>query len=243
MTTDVQPKIVIYAAIKGSNAQLIERVSRLGYLDGTVIDLTYGKGNWWKRWKPADLWTNDLDPNTSAQMHFDFTALPLQSDSFDTACFDPAYVSPGGRETSGISTMWDAYGMGTTASSPRATFEYNDRGFAEAIRIVRPGGFVLYKSQDYISSGKLQPVTHWIIEAATGAKANAIEQLERLEALRERNTVTDDEFAALKHQVINGHGVEYFDRIEHLSGARPQPADRRQVHARRNFSTLLIFKV
>lgn len=38
-------------------------------------------------------------------------------------------------------------------------------------------------------------------------------------------------------------GCELVDRLEHLAGVRPQPPGRRQVHARRNVSTLLVFRV
>ena len=37
-------------------------------------------------------------------------------------------------------------------------------------------------------------------------------------------------------------GMELVDRLEHLSGVRPQPGGRRQVHARRNFSTMLVLR-
>ena len=37
-------------------------------------------------------------------------------------------------------------------------------------------------------------------------------------------------------------GLTLEDRLEHISGIRPQPPGRRQVHARRNLSTLLIFR-
>lgn len=37
-------------------------------------------------------------------------------------------------------------------------------------------------------------------------------------------------------------GCELVDRLEHLAGVRPQPPGRRQVHARRNLSTLLVLR-
>lgn len=36
--------------------------------------------------------------------------------------------------------------------------------------------------------------------------------------------------------------LEMLDRLEHVSGIRPQPPGRRQVHARRNLSTLLVLR-
>lgn len=37
-------------------------------------------------------------------------------------------------------------------------------------------------------------------------------------------------------------GFECVDRLEHLSGTGPQPRGRRQMHARRNLSTLLVLR-
>lgn len=37
-------------------------------------------------------------------------------------------------------------------------------------------------------------------------------------------------------------GLELFDRLEHVGHVRPQPGGRRQVHARRNLSTCLVFR-
>lgn len=38
-------------------------------------------------------------------------------------------------------------------------------------------------------------------------------------------------------------GMETVERFEHVGAPGMQPAGRRQVHARRNLSTLLVFKV
>lgn len=37
-------------------------------------------------------------------------------------------------------------------------------------------------------------------------------------------------------------GLNYYDRLEHYGCVRAQPSGRRQVHARRNLSTLLVFR-
>lgn len=38
-------------------------------------------------------------------------------------------------------------------------------------------------------------------------------------------------------------GLRLVDRLEYLTSPRPQPSGRRQVHARRNLSTLLVWEV
>jgi len=45
-----------------SNAHLILDVHRLGYLrdDDRVVDVTYGRGTFWKLWRPGTLDTHDF---------------------------------------------------------------------------------------------------------------------------------------------------------------------------------------
>lgn len=192
-----------------TNADLVDACWKLGYVHGRTLDPTYGLGNWWLTGQAAvdsGSVACDLDPEKAGNVRADFRELPFADDSFDTVVFDPPYVSPGGRKTTGLPEFWARYGMGATAKSPELLFEYNSAGFRECIRVAKRGTHVLYKSQDYISSGKLKPVTHWIINDA------------------------------------DYYGMEYVDRLEHIGEGRPQPKGRRQVHARRNLSTLLVFR-
>lgn len=197
---------VLAATAWPTNAALIADCARLGYLtcEGLTLDPTYGKGNWWTLWRPERLVAHDLDRRKGDGV--DFRALPEADDTFDHVAFDPPYVSPGGRDTSTIKEMHDAFGMAETPKSPLALWIDNTRGFVEVVRVTKPGGTILYKSQDYVSSGNLQAVTHWILDDA----------LDR--------------------------GLKLVDRLEHVSGVRPQPPGRRQVHARRNLSTLFVFR-
>ena len=69
-------------------------------------------------------------------------------------------------------------------------------------------GLILVKVQDYISSGKFFPGTHYTLTQALNL------------------------------------GCEIVDRFERTQPhPRPQPPGRRQVHARRNLSTLFVLRV
>jgi hypothetical protein len=109
--------VVLAATRWRTNADLIADCARLGYLDGHVLDPTYGKGNWWTKWRPEKFTTHDLDPTKGDGV--DFRALPEPDGTFDSVAFDPGYVSPGGRETSTIKEMHAAYGMADTPRNPR----------------------------------------------------------------------------------------------------------------------------
>lgn len=194
-----------------SNAHLIEDVARL-YLraDLPTLDATYGRGVWWQRWRPDVLVANDL--HTAATVRADFRCLPFASGAFAQIAYDPPYVSIGGRKGSSMAELHDRFGLITAPTSPAGLQGVIDAGLAEVCRVLAPGGVLLVKCQDYISSGRLWPGTHLTLTCALGL------------------------------------GLELVDRFEHVAGVRPQPtvnpdgSPRRQVHARRNLSTLFVLR-
>jgi hypothetical protein len=138
-----------------TNADMILAVVELGYIQphDDVIDLTYGRGKWWTKYKPGSLAHSET---------WDFTALPYGLDAiFDVAVFDPPYVSTGGRKTSTIPDFNDRYGTATTPKNPYLTHEKNMRGLKNAMRVTKPKGLILYKCMDYVSSGELMMTSHW----------------------------------------------------------------------------------
>lgn len=144
----------------------------------------------------------------------DFRRLPYPSSSFNVIAYDPPYVAKGGRDTSGIKEMDARYGQIDCPPTPALLQELINDGLTEMFRLVANGGYVLAKCQDYVSSGKLWIGTHH----------------------------------TMAHGI--GLGFEVQDRFEHyVKAPRPQPPRTRkdgkpvlQQHARRNLSTLLVFK-
>lgn len=194
---------ILAATAWRTNAELIRDVHLLGYLrdEDHVVDPTHGRGTWWKAWRPEKLTTHNRKKDGS-----DFRSLPYPDGTFDAAAFDPAYVAKGGRATSGIKEMDSRYGQDDAPRTPALLQELIDDGLTEMHRIVKPGGIVLCKCKDYISSGRLWLGTHHTLTHALSL------------------------------------GFECVDRLEHLSGTGPQPRGRRQMHARRNLSTLLVLR-
>jgi tRNA G10 N-methylase Trm11 len=144
----VPPKSAPYVLAAYSwptNAHLIADIARLGYLDGPLLDATYGNGNWWKIFRPGDFTTYTGD----------FTKMPFEDGQFDSVAYDPPYVAPGGRETSSITAFWERYGMDETPSSPAELQSVINDGLAECWRVVAWRGFIVVKTKDYITSGKL----------------------------------------------------------------------------------------
>jgi hypothetical protein len=144
----------VASVVAGSNAALIAEVAKL-YLKpyDLVIDLTYGKGNFWKLHQPPYLFTNDLDRSLEeVRYHEDFRMLPADwSGTFDVVVFDPPYTSTGSKATSTVQAMYDAYGLGKVKGW-RRIFADMTLGIHQSARIVAPGGTVWVKCCDYVES-------------------------------------------------------------------------------------------
>jgi len=201
------PAPVLAAGRWPTNAELIADVARLGYVStmSLTFDATYGRGVWWKAFRPVRLVTNDIDPESEAEYADDFRATRWPDSYFDVVAYDPPYVSVGGRSTTTLPDLHARYGL---TDAPRTPLELQrdvvDRGLDEAQRIT--SGLVLVKCQDYVTSGRLVLGTHWTLTHALSL------------------------------------GMSLVDRFEHVTHVRPQPAGRRQVHARRNLSTLFVLR-
>lgn len=213
-----------------NNAELIDAVHQLGYLrDGeSVLDPTFGKGNWWTTYRPEHL--TALNRATDGS---DFRDLAQFRDgSFDAVAFDPPYVCPGGRKTSTVKGMHDAYGMDEQAGpveagglpdplfkTPAQLQAIIDAGLTEMARLVRRaptqtrGGIILVRCMSYCWGG-----TFWPGAELTWQHAMTL------------GLVT----------------IDRFDLVKKNGG--PQPTENRdgskrgQQHASRNSSTLWVLR-
>lgn len=188
-----------------TNADLIQACRELGYIKDTdhVLDPTYGKGVWWSKWRPEKLIHSDID----AVVSVDFREMEWADGEFDVIAYDPPFVSIGGRRGSRMDEMYDRYGLKEAPRSPAELQVLINDGLSECTRVLRRGGLLLCKCQDYVSSGKLWSGTYRTQYHAT--------------------------------EVL---GLETVDRLERVGRPRPQPQRPRQVHARRNLSTLFVFR-
>lgn len=148
------------------NSAMTLDLARLGYIpiDGLILDPTYQDGTWWKRWPPgtpARLVTNSLDPANGADLCFDFRRAPFPDDTFDCVTYDPPYVSKGGRSTSTMQDHQRRYGIADAPKSPFELQQLINHGSSEMMRVLKPGGILLVKCQDYVSSGRIWWGTHY----------------------------------------------------------------------------------
>lgn len=163
-----------------NNADLIADVAELGYLrkEWRTLDPTYGRGKWWTNFRPDDLVTHDI-----RQDGMDFTKADLrlryEQDPFDAIAFDPPYMAPGGRKTSTVADMNDAYGMHEAAKTPSDNQRNISVGIYNLGTILKPGGIMLVKVMDYISGGKFFNATYATLRSTIGLKDPDLELIDR----------------------------------------------------------------
>lgn len=200
--------MAILAIAERNNAALMHECAMLGYLDGLVLDMTYGLGAFWARWAPSSLITMDrhtAGPEAKGcMMKADALALPFPDACMDAVVFDPPYKLNGTSTGVGPSALDDRYGVGSGYVPIRARHRLLLDGTTEACRVSR--GYVLVKCADQISSGRYQAQSFLVWERAIAAGATVVDHLL-------------------------------------VPGMREQPLGTRQLHSRRNYSSLLVFAV
>lgn len=208
------PKPVLACDTWHTNGDLIADVARLGWLqaDRLTFDPTYGLGNWWTQWQPDA--HKFVYRSRLVEHDFDFRRTGYPDGEYEQIAYDPPYVATGGRTTTTMPEFQERYGIGEDCpATPIALQALINAGMDEMIRILAPRGILLVKCQDYVSSGRIWNGTH----------------------------------RTLTHAL--DFGLEMVDRFERMQkNPRPQPLNRhtggpsRQVHARRNLSTLFVFR-
>lgn len=158
---------ILQSVYTGTNADLMAAVAPL-YLTGSVLDVTYGEGKWWDRFKP--------DPFTFHDLHkvdcVDFRALPEADGSIDTVTFDPPYVLSGGCSSERLGPEFqNRYGIGEQnmpivvgRKGREALFELILDGLTECCRVA--SSWVLVKCMEYAQGGGFHDVPTMVTNRA-----------------------------------------------------------------------------
>lgn len=195
-----------------NNAELIADVARLGYIGDRTIDLTYGHGKFWTIWQPPELHKNDLNPD-KGDIHHDWThPVPLEL----VGRFDTVVFDPDYRLT------------GTSGTAAR-----DDEGFSEAYGL----------DTDYKSEKDRMAM---IMAGCTFAMYCAKKRgtiLVKCQDQQVSNRKVWQTVEIMKHIEGLTAGFVRLEEMFHLTYQAPkQPEGRRQVHARSNYSTLMVFR-
>jgi hypothetical protein len=140
-----------------SNAHLIADVARLGYLrrEYPTLDPTYGKGVFWRIWKPDVLVTHDIkldgvDVRKLKDHH--------KKGEFPQVVFDPPYKLNG---TPVLGEQDERYGTDQAYTSIDDDMQLMLQGFGQCAYVLSDGGTLLVKCQDQVVSGKVAWQTDW----------------------------------------------------------------------------------
>lgn len=190
-TLQLFPTPVLAATRWPSNAEMVADLARVGHLRTTdrIIDPTYGRGTWWKLWRPEELRGSDIDPAKSPTMtSIDFTALPYDDDSFDAAAFDPPYIAEQGHKSTSAE-FGDRYGIAGDARRPEHTQARIDAGLTELARVVRRYGRIVVKAMDYTNGRTFFPGAYY---TTAHALSIGLRMVDRLEHLRQPGPTPND---------------------------------------------------
>lgn len=201
-----------------TNADMITACTQLGYLPagGRILDPTHGRGLWWTNGAPdptaCQLVCADLRPGDP-----DHRA----ADDFVQADFRSLPFASGTFDAVTYDPPYVCVGGRRTTGMP----DMHDRyGLTDAP--TSPAGL-----QVMINAGLTE--VHRVLKPNGHA-------LVKCQDYVSSGRLWIGTHWTLTHAI--DLGFEPVDRLEHIGTARPQPSGRRQVHARRNLSTLFVLR-
>jgi hypothetical protein len=153
-----------------SNADMIADIAKLGYLDGHVLDVTWGRGRFWTVWQPTKLTAHDRFTLDGV----DFRVPPYEDDRFDVVVLDPPYKLSG---TPSLGDFDNRYGV-DVPERWQDRMEHIGVGVVECARVTRVGGYLLIKVQDQVCSGEVRWQTDIVTEIAARANCKKVERFD-----------------------------------------------------------------
>lgn len=238
-TLSSPPEPIIKAISEAiSNAELMVHCRELGYLNDEmrIADVTYGKGRFWKLWRPANLTTSDIDPKSGADVVADLRNLPCIRHYYDALVLDPPYKLNG---TGGSHASDEAYGTSDKwGSGAYGRLDLYDKGIVEAKRVLGRKGILLVKAMDQVVGGKYNTQTKDIWAFATMNGFNQVDELLLINNMAQPERGTCDKCG--NHVMLRSDDI--WRSIKSSPCAHPSITPSRQQHARRNYSTLMVFE-
>ena len=151
----------ILTANIGNNSDIFPDILKLYSNDNdTIVDITYGKGVFWKN---VDISKYNFHPS-DILTGIDYNNLPYKNNSVNIVVFDPPYMGHNGGNNYNVARNYQV-------DIPKYHKDYIQRlyfkGIIEARRILKKNGYLILKCQDEIQSGKQRMNHITIIEYCT----------------------------------------------------------------------------
>lgn len=214
-----------------TNGHMIADVAMLGYLDGRVLDATYGEGTFWKCWQPEILHTNDLHKPTAHNRYDYKNFLAFPDRMFDSVVFDPPYKLNG---TPALTDEDARYGTGGRTSRVEVLEDIR-LGALECYRVCNR--YLLVKCMDQVEGGRVRWQTDLVTQAIEGAGGRKVDRFDFVSNGRPQPPDQPCKTCTGKGYWRQQDGENVVCTVCDGGGR----TDRVQRTARRNSSTLLVF--
>lgn len=147
--------MTILTANTANNSTIFPDVLKLYTKQGQrILDMTYGKGIFWRKVDTSkyNLVTNDWI--TEADMSEDFRRMSLEAATFDCVILDPPYMHDSATVKASINDIYL-----NNNGNHESVIRLYAGGILEAARLLKKRGILIVKSQDEIESG-VQRMSH-----------------------------------------------------------------------------------
>ncbi len=169
------PEQILRATQWHTNGAMMADVAKLGYLEGSVLDATYGHGIFWRTFQPEVLVSNDLTP-TKGDLHHNFRSFPFSDQMFNCVVFDPPYKVAGTTGMPGSGTDYTVYGI--TYKPNRDVRSLIEDGVRECARVAKT--HLLVKCMDQVASTDMWWQTDQITEIARDCGFRKVDRFDLL---------------------------------------------------------------
>lgn len=140
--------------------QILRWILQLQKTERFDVDLTYGRGKFYRNDVPQPRLKFDRWPAVSGVVPSDAARVPIPDGSVKSVVFDPPFLATKGPSTRkkgpispapGANQMINSFGRFDTEGQ---LFEFYGLALRECWRILEPKGFLVVKTQDKVSSGR-----------------------------------------------------------------------------------------
>lgn len=146
-------------SVYSSNKEIIYNITKIyGNID---CDLTYSRGTFYKDLKRPK-YKFDIAPKNNETIKSDSRFIPVKDNQFKVIMFDPPFLATTGKslisndDNNIITKRFDVF------PNEQELHKYYAQSLKEIFRITKKNGFLIFKCQDKVSSGK-QYMSHCFI--------------------------------------------------------------------------------
>ena len=132
--------------------ECLSAIMELCGIEAFSLDPTYSTGNFYKN-LPEPILKSDIEPQVENVMQMDCRALDFRDNSLQSIIFDPPFLATKGPSLKTSEGNVTARRFRVYDTETQLHKMYYD-SLIEFYRVLRPGGFLAFKCQDKVSSGK-----------------------------------------------------------------------------------------